>query len=60
MTIVKIQNSYLCHVTKLMTLPGSFQKSGKRKMSFHAFGQCFQLFIDEALQNSENMLKSYL
>ena len=29
-------------------------------MSFHAFGQCFQLFIDTALQKQENMLKSYL
>ena len=24
-------------------------------MSFHAFGQCFQLFIDTALQKPENM-----
>ena len=29
-------------------------------MSFHAFGQCFQLFIDTALQKQENMLISYL
>ena len=31
--------------------------TSKRKMSFHAFGQCFQLFIDIALQKPENMLK---
>ena len=29
-------------------------------MSFHAFGQCFQPFIDTALQKPENMLMSYL
>ena len=37
---------------------GSFQRTIKRKMSFHAFGQCFQLFIDRALQKQKNMLKS--
>ena len=29
-------------------------------MRFYAFGQCFQLFIDIALQKQENMLKSYI
>ena len=26
-------------------------------MSFHAFGQCFQLFIDTALQKPDNMFR---
>ena len=37
-----------------MTSSGSFQCISKRKMSFHAFGQCFQLFLDTALQKPEN------
>ena len=29
-------------------------------MCFHAFDQCFRLLLEKALQNPENMLKSYL
>ena len=29
-------------------------------MSFSYIGQCFQLFIDIALENSEDIVKSYL
>ena len=47
----KIQNSYLCHVTKLMTSLGSFQK----EKYFYAFDQCFRHVLDKALQNPENM-----
>ena len=56
----KIQkNSYLCHVTEIMTSSASFKWTGKRKKCFHAFGQCFQLSLDKTLQNRENMSKSY-
>ena len=48
----------MCHVTQLMTSSGSFQRTSKRKMSFHAFGQRFQPFIDTPLQKPDNMLKS--
>ena len=32
----------------------------KRNICFHAFGQCFHLLLDIALQKAENMLKSYV
>ena len=38
-----------------MTSSGSFQK----EKYFYTFDQCFQHVLDKALQNSENMLKSY-
>ena len=39
-----------------MTSSGLFQK----KKYLYAFDQCFRPFLDKALQNPENMLKSYL
>ena len=52
----KIKNSYLCHVTKLMTSSGLFQKENY----FYVFDQCFWHVLDQALQNLEHMLKSFL
>ena len=60
MAIITIQNSYLCHVTKLMTSSGLFQLTSNRKKYFHASDQCFRYFLDKALQKPENMLKNYL
>ena len=42
-----------------MKSSGSFQITSKGKISLHAFGQCFQSFIDTALQKPENRLKNY-
>ena len=49
MTTIRIKNSYLCHVTKLMTSSGLFQK----EKYFYAFDQCFRQFLDKALQNPD-------
>ena len=38
-----------------MTLSGSFQLTSRGKISLHAFGRCFQLFLDTTLQKPENV-----
>ena len=43
-----------------MTSSGSSQLTGNRKKYFYAYDQCFQQFLDKALQKPENMLKNYL
>ena len=58
--LLESKNSYLCHVTKLMTSSVSFQLTSNRKNYFYAFDQCFRQFPDKALQKPENMLKNYL
>ena len=46
--LLKSKNSYLCHVTKLMTSSGLFQLTSYRKKYFYAFDQCFRQFPDKA------------
>ena len=58
--LLESKNTYLCHVTKLMTSSGSSQLTGNRKKYFYAYDQCFRQFLDKALQKPENMLKNYL
>ena len=58
--LLESKNSYLCHVTKLMTSSGSFQLTSNWKKYFYAFDQCFGQFLDKALKKPENMLKNYL
>ena len=58
--LLKSKNSYLYHVTKLMTSSGSFQLTSNRKNNFYAFDQCFRQSLGKALQKPENLLKNYL
>ena len=58
--LLESKNTYLCHVTKLMTSSCSSQLTSNRKKYFYAYDQCFRQFLDKALQKPENMLKNYL
>ena len=57
--LLKFRNSYSVTWLNWWRHQGHFSEPVRENLSFHAFGQYFQLFIDTALQKQENMLKSY-
>ena len=51
------ENGNLYHIVIIMTSTASFQWNRKRKICFHAFGQCFRMLLDTILQKPEKRLE---